>query len=104
MQERIAQLQEFLAREPEDDFLRHALAMEYLGTGATDKARMLFEAVLKKNPAYVPSYYQLGKLLEQEGDAEAALAVFEKGMAAAKAAGEQRAYNELQSAYEELAY
>jgi len=99
---RIEKLKEFLSQDPDDSFVRHALALEYIKSGDLDEARKLFEALLASDPAAVGSYYHLGKLLEGQGETKLALDWYEKGMTAAKAAGEKRAYNELQSAYDEL--
>ena len=99
--DRIAKLQEFLSNTPHDNFLQHALALEYVKIGEEEKARDLFLAILQRDPAYVGSYYHLGKLLERTGDKEAAITWYEQGMAKARELGEQHAYNELQGAYEE---
>ncbi|MDD2793095.1 MAG: tetratricopeptide repeat protein [Sediminibacterium sp.] len=101
---RIDRIREFLAANPKDNFLRHALALEYIKIGDTSGARELFEAILTESPDYVGSYYHLAKLLEQLGEKELAVEWYEKGMAAAKAAKDQHAYNELQAAYEDLVY
>jgi Tfp pilus assembly protein PilF len=100
--ERIEKLKEFLLKEPEDPFIKHALALEYWKAGDTATARGLLEEVLAKDAAAVGSYYQLGKLLEGIGEPRLALEWYEKGMAAAKTAGEKRAYNELRAAYDDL--
>lgn len=100
--DRIEKLKEFLLAEPDDPFLKHALALEYMKIGEVGMARRLLEEVLTKDAGAVGSYYQLGKLLEGMGEVQLAMEWYEKGMAAAKAAGEPRAYNELQSAYDEL--
>ena len=100
--DRIEKLKEFLLKEPEDPFIKHALALEYWKAGDTAAARGLLEEVLAKDVAAVGSYYQLGKLLEGMGEARLALEWYEKGMAAAKTAGENRAYNELRAAYDDL--
>ena len=102
--ERIEKLKEFLKTSPSDNFLQHALALEYIKTGDDDTARKLFEEILLRDPGYVGSYYHLGKLLERLGQTELAIQWYEKGMAAAKVAGDQHSYNELQGAYEELVY
>jgi len=101
--ERMEKLKEFLRKDPRDPFLKHALALEYIKIGEDGMARTLFEEILEEDPAYTGSYYHLGKLLERTGETVLALQWYEKGMAAAKAAGERRAYNELQTAYEDLA-
>ena len=102
--DRIARIQEFLQANPTDNFLRHALALEYLKIGEDAKARELFEAILTDSPDYVGSYYHLAKLLEKLEERELAISWYEKGIAAAKTAGDQHAYNELQAAYEDLVY
>jgi Tfp pilus assembly protein PilF len=101
--DRIEKLKEFLRADPNDSFSKHALALEYSKLGDDVTARGLLEEVLASDPASVGSYYQLGKLLERIGETDLALRWYEKGMAAARAAGERRAYNELQAAYEDLA-
>ena len=101
---RIDQILEFLKKQPADNFLRHALALEYLKIGEDHKAKELFLAVLNESPDYIGSYYHLAKLLEKLEEKEAAIDWYEKGMAAAKVAKDQHAYNELQAAYEDLVY
>lgn len=100
--ERIEKLKEFLRSDPRDLFVKHALALEYIKIGEEAAARSLFEEILEQDPAYTGSYYHLAKLLERTGETALAIRWYEKGMAVSKAAGEQRAYNELQAAYEDL--
>lgn len=102
--ERIDKLKEFLAANPEDSFLQHALALEYIKTGNEREAKRVFETLLARDENYIGSYYHLGKLLEKDTNKEAAIAVYEKGMKKAKEAGDSHAYNELQSALEDLVY
>ncbi len=102
--DRIASLKEFLVQQPDDSFLQHALALEYIKLGDDASARALFEQILARDPGYVGSYYHLAKLLERNNDVPAALAWYEKGMTVARQAGEERAYNEMRSAHEELSF
>lgn len=102
--DRVQKLKEFLEKTPGDNFLKHALALEYIKMNDDATARILFEEILTTTPEYVGSYYHLAKLLERSGDTSAAISWYEKGMAAAKTAGDQHAYNELQAAYEDLVY
>jgi len=102
--DRIERINEFLKVNPKDNFLRHALALEYIKIGDDLKAMILFEEILTESPAYIGSYYHLAQLLEKMGQTESAIAWYEKGMAAAKEAKDQHAYNELQAAYEDLVY
>lgn len=102
--DRILKIKEFLAASPGDNFLRHALALEYIKAGDDAEARKLFEAILTESPGYVGSYYHLAKLLEKMEETTLAVEWYEKGMAAAKTAGDNHAYNELMAAYEDLVY
>ena len=101
---RIEKILEYLEKTPGDNFLRHALALEYIKQGDDLKAQALFEAILTESPGYIGSYYHLGKLLERSGNTTQAIEYYEKGMKAAKQANDQHAYNELQAAYEDLVY
>lgn len=101
---RIEQILQFLQANPTDDFLRHALALEYIKIGEQQKARELFEAILTQNPNYIGSYYHLAKLLEGLNERALAESWYTKGMEAAKQAKDQHSYNELQAAYEDLVY
>ena len=99
---RIEKLQEMLKDSPDDSFLQHALALEYIKTGKETEAETLFNRLLSLEPGYVGSYYPLGKLLERKGEEQAAINVYEKGMEKALKANDRHSYNELQMAKEEL--
>lgn len=100
--DRIASIKEFLKQTPNDSFLKHALALEYIKLGNDADARQQFEELLAHEPGYVGSYYHLGKLLERAGAEQEAIAVYEKGMEMAKAENNRHAYNELQMALDDL--
>jgi Tfp pilus assembly protein PilF len=102
--DRIEKLNEFLKANPADSFVQHALALEYIKLGNDAEGRKLFEAILEREPGYVGSYYHLAKLLERNGDEDAAIKVYEKGMEEAKKAGDNHAFGELRGAYEELTF
>ena len=104
MTDRIETLKQYLAASPGDSFLQHALALEWIKRGDDGQAKALFENILQRDAGYTGSYYHLAKLLERTGETEAAIRVYEQGMAACKQAGENHAYNELQAAYEDLTF
>lgn len=99
---RIEKLLNFLIDAPQDSFLQHALALEYIKEGQDSEARKLFEEILERDPAYIGSYYQLASLLERSGEINAALHCYKKGMEYAKYVDNWKAYNELNAAWEEL--
>lgn len=89
--------------EPEDLFLRYALAMEYLGMESNDEAASLLRTILLDDPHHIASYYQLGKIVEQTNEAEA-LVLFERGFQEALLQKSQRTANEFRAAIDELQY
>lgn len=100
--DRIERIKEYLKTSPDDSFLQHALALEYVKQGDDNEARKLFENVLHTNENYIGSYYHLAKLLERQDEKENAIAIYQKGLLKAKEAGDRHAYNELQGALENL--
>jgi len=101
---RIEKIHELLKASPKDNFLRHALALEFIKEGKDEEAKGLFVDILTEFPDYIGSYYHLAKLLEKNGETQTAIEWYEKGMKAAKGANDMHAYNELQSAYDDLMY
>lgn len=99
---RIEQINEMLKATPADSFLNHALALEQIKAGNDNEARGIFEALLSREPAYIGSYYHLGKLYERAGDYEHAIETYRSGISHATVAGDTHAKNELQMALEEI--
>lgn len=95
-------MRQFLERDPEDPFSRHALALEWIKRGDDASARSEFEMLLQKTPSYVGSYYHLGKLLERNGEPLEALRIYREGIRMASLAGDLHAAGELRSAAEAL--
>lgn len=102
--DRIEKLKAFLAANPADSFVQHALALEHAKLGDDAEARKLFETLLSRDENYIGSYYHLAKLLERTDAKEDAIRWYEKGMLKAKEVGDTHAYNELRAAYEDLVY
>jgi Tfp pilus assembly protein PilF len=100
--DRLDRLRQFLERDPDDAFSRHALALEWVKRGDDVAARLEFESLLRRNPGYVGSYYHLGKLLERNGETEAALQTYREGILRAVEAGDAHAAGELRAAAEAL--
>ena len=99
---RIEKLESFLRDSPNDSFLKHALALEYIKLGDDSKAKDLFTGLLTADPGYVGSYYHLGKLLERTGNKADAITTYEKGILIAGKAGDRHSASELQGALDEL--
>lgn len=102
--DRIQKLKDYLEATPQDSFLKHALALEYIKLGDDEQAKALFEEILNSEPGYVGSYYHLAKLLERQEKTEEAVKVYEKGMEEALKAEDKHAFGELKGAWEELTF
>jgi len=99
---RLEKLLEFIKNEPGDEFLKYALATEYLRLNDTDRALEYYEDLVNNNPGYVGTYYHLGKLYEALNRKAEAVAIYEKGMKIAREKRDNHALSELQSVYNEL--
>lgn len=73
-------LLDLLRENPNDAFACYALALEYKKEKLPGKARELLEQLRKEHPDYLATYYQLGKLIEDDGDEERALQVYKDGL------------------------
>ncbi|HVS34140.1 MAG TPA: hypothetical protein VMS17_01080 [Gemmataceae bacterium] len=89
-------LEEMLAQDPNDPFLRYGLAMDYAGAGDDATAAKEFAELVRTAPDYVPAYLQAGQVLARLGRDEEAKAVYRAGVAAAQRAGDAHAAGELQ--------
>jgi thioredoxin-like negative regulator of GroEL len=91
-----------LAEDPDDSFTRYALAMELSGLGRPAEALEGFAELLRRDPAYVATYYQYGNLLAKEGRSEEACALLRDGIQRARAAGDDHAQRELEDLLEDV--
>ncbi len=101
---RIETLEQFLKESPDDCFLKHALALEFIKIGDDKKAAEIFVELLAYDENYYGSYYHLAKLYERINETDKAIATYEKGIALTTQLNEKHALGELRSAYEELTF
>lgn len=87
-----------LKDSPDEPFVLFALAQEYAKTGNNGEALHYYMQLLSGSPYYTGTYYHLGKLYEQMGEVQDAIATYKKGLEITKQKGEQHAFSELQSA------
>lgn len=99
--DRLPLLRKMAEARPGDPFPRYGLAME-LAKREDDEAVVVFEALLRDHPGYVPSYLMFGNFLVKRGERARAAAVLDRGIEAARAAGDDHALGELSSARAEL--
>jgi len=98
---RLGKLLEFIKSEPNDEFLKYALATEYLRLNQADKALEYYEDLVNNHPQYSGTYYHLGKLYEALNRKDDAVKTYEKGMEITKAKRDNHAFSELQAVYRE---
>ncbi|TWJ04908.1 transcriptional activator [Mucilaginibacter frigoritolerans] len=99
---RLEKLLEFIKSEPEDPFLKYALATEYLRINQTDKALEYYEDLVNNHPGYTGTYYHLGKLYEALDRKDDALKTYETGIKITREQRDNHALSELQAVYNEL--
>jgi tetratricopeptide (TPR) repeat protein len=96
---RLQKLLGFLENEPNDPFLKYAIATEYLSQNELDKALFYFDDLLLQHSEYLGTYYHAGKLYERLDRKPEALIIYQNGMQIARKAGDNHAYSELQTVY-----
>ncbi|MFT4777812.1 MAG: tetratricopeptide (TPR) repeat protein [Flavobacteriales bacterium] len=84
---RKATLLEMLKEDPKDPFLLYALALEQVKDNDIQAATTVLKELISTQPDYLATYYQLGKLQEQQGQIDDAIETYKKGE---KIASEQR--------------
>jgi tetratricopeptide (TPR) repeat protein len=99
---RLEKLLDFIKNEPNDPFLKYALATEYLRLNQTDKALFYYEDLINNHPDYTGTYYHLGKLYEALGRKPEAISTYETGMKITREKRDNHAFSELQTVYNEL--
>lgn len=100
--DRISQLKRFIEAKPDEPFPRYALALELRGQGDVEGAIRELQALVARNPHYVPSWLMLGMLLQSAGRTDEARAAFTAGQGHARAKGDTHALSELTSSLEAL--
>ncbi|MDB5127578.1 tetratricopeptide repeat protein [Mucilaginibacter sp.] len=96
---RLDKLLAFIQNEPEDEFLKYALATEYLRLNDSEKALSYYEDLVNNHPNYTGTYYHLGKLYEALNRKDDAISTYEKGMEITKVKRDMHAFSELQAVY-----
>ena len=89
------QLEAMLADEPQDTFLRYALAMELKNDEEFDQSDQMFRELMRDDPPYVPAFFMLGQQLVAQDDLEEAKTVLRQGIDQATVQGDLHAAGEM---------
>jgi tetratricopeptide (TPR) repeat protein len=89
------QLEEMLADDPRDPFLRYGLAMEHAGAGDDEAAAACFRELFAVAPDYVPAYLQAGQALARLGRSDEAAQVLRTGIEQAARQNDRHAADEM---------
>ena len=96
MNERIQELRELLADEPDDTLLNLTLGQEYLAAGEPASALPHLEKVVAVDPRYTVAYRYLGTALDELGRPDDAARAWEQGIKVADQTGDIQAGKEMQ--------
>jgi tetratricopeptide (TPR) repeat protein len=89
------QLEQLLAAEPHDPFLKYGLAMCCVSNGDTDAAQTHFLELLAEHPNYTAGYFQFAQMLARLGENESARTYLQKGIEVALQVGDRHAAGEM---------
>ena len=96
--DRLALINDMLKESPNDPFLHYAAALEHRKAGNNTAAVEVLTTLNSTSPDYRPCYYQLGQLLEQTGQIDAAIEVYRAGKKVAQAQKEHKTAGEINEA------
>lgn len=95
---RIDTLLAFLKEDPEDTFVRFALAKEYEKIGTLKKALDTYLSLKEIDSDYIGLYYHLGGLYEVLNEKKKALQTYDEGIIVAKKIADFHSLSELHNA------
>jgi predicted Zn-dependent protease len=99
---RIEMLDKMIAKGTKDPFVRYARALELRGLGELEAALSALAEVRALHPDYVPTFLMAGQIAAELERIAEARAWLSDGVAVAKAARDEHARSELQSALDAL--
>src|SRR5262245_8488546 len=90
-------LEQSLAEDPGDRFLQYGLALQCLREGDLEEGRERLKSLIAEDPEHqVAAYQQLGQSYAENGELEPARSILQRGIGAAKAAGDHHAAAEME--------
>ena len=95
-QNRLETLKELVQKDPDDDFSRYGLALEYKKMGEAENAFQEFDELINRHPDYVPAYFMYGQYLFEEDQEEKSIEIIQQGIEVAQRVGDHHAAGEMQ--------
>jgi predicted Zn-dependent protease len=96
-------LEQSLAEDPLDTFLRYGLAIQCLREGDVVEGRRRLETLIADHPDdQIAAYQQLGQSYLETGETEAAASVLRTGIAKARLRGDAHAAGEMEGLLAQL--
>jgi thioredoxin-like negative regulator of GroEL len=95
-------LEEMLAADPRDTFLRYGLALEFAREGQPHEAVARLRALIADESNYVPAYFQAAQILLREGESQPAGDLLRSGIEAAQAQGNNHAAEEMSALLQQI--
>lgn len=92
----IENVESLLARGQDNALLRYSLGHEYAKIADWASSRPHLEQALRLDPRYSAAWKLLGKVQQELGDLEGALAAYDSGIAAARDRGDIQAAKEME--------
>lgn len=89
------QLEKMLSEDPQDEFLRYGLAMEYRKSAEFEKALELMQGLMTDNPPHVPSFLMGAQILVEIDRVVEARTVLREGIEIAREQGNAHAAGEM---------
>ncbi len=99
---RLEELRKFLEEDPDDPFLKYALALEMIAMDQHEQACNELHALLEKHPDYLPAYYIVAKESLHLNQRETATSLLQQGIVLAKKLNNKHTLAELMGLLDEL--
>ena len=96
--QRLEYLNTLLDEDPDDSFVKYAIAKEYEKLDDLNTSIEKFVALRKDDPDYVGLYYHLAHIYTEIAETDKALEVYDAGIEVAKAQNDLHALSELRNA------
>lgn len=95
MPTRREKIEALLASEPQDQFLRYGLAIEFENEGQFEQSAEVFQSLRSDPVPHVPSFLRGAQLLVRMDEIEEARAVLRQGIEIARSRGEMHPAGEM---------